>query len=336
MAAHRDVPVGVRRHCLSAQLRSRKYGLEGIGKRGLRTYREPMKQTSAVIVFAGVDGIVIDRQSGEVCRAAWDAIDLVVSRNIPFVLCAGKTRAEIEPIYEGLGVGHPFVCENGAAIFVPRNYFGFELRHTHDVDAYDVVEFGRPYGTVVDILHGAAKRVGADVIGFSDMSVEEIAADYGLPLFRARLAKRREYDEPFRIVRGGEGKRHRLLKALQAAHLGCVNEGRYERAGAPIDPGIGADWLRAWYQIAFRRVLTVGFGNRLSHLPFLRRMDIPVIVPTDDEGRTARMVASLPRARLVDPGGSSWADAILEAAEHAADDGFLTMSPWTRPRSNVS
>ena len=111
----------------------------------LREYLEVMKQSSAVIVFAGVDGIVIDRQTGELCRAAWDAIDLMVSRNIPFVLCAGKTRAEIEPIYEGLGVGHPFVCENGAAIFVPRNYFGFELRHAHDVDAYDVVEFGRPY-----------------------------------------------------------------------------------------------------------------------------------------------------------------------------------------------
>ena len=77
----------------------------------------------------------------------------------------------------------------------------------------------------MDFLHGAAKRAGADMIGFSDMSVEEIAADYGLPLFQARLAKRREYDEPFRIVRGGEGKRHRLFKALQAAHLGCVNEG---------------------------------------------------------------------------------------------------------------
>ena len=316
------VSVGALDAVYAARLRSRKYGFERMGRYGVRKYLEAMKQTSPVIVFAGVDGIVIDRQTGKVCRAAWDAIDLMVSRNIPFVLCAGKTRAEIEPIYQGLGVGHPFVCENGAAIFVPRNYFGFELRHAHDVDAYDVVEFGRPYRTVVDILHGAAKRVGADVMGFSDMSVEEIAADYGLPLFQARLAKRREYDEPFRIVRGGEGKRRRLLKALQAAHLGCVNEGRYERAGPPIDPGIGADWLRAWYHLACRRVLTVGFGNRLSHLPFLRRMDIPVVVPTGDEGRTARMVASLPRARLVDPDGSGWVAAILEAVERAAGDRF--------------
>ena len=56
-----------------------------------------------------------------------------------------------------------------------------------------------------------------------------------------------------------------------------------------------------------------------------------MIVPTDDEGRTARMVASLPRARLVDPDGSGWAGEILEAVERAADDAFLAMPPSTIP-----
>jgi mannosyl-3-phosphoglycerate phosphatase family protein len=282
-----------------------------------------MKQRATVIVFAGVDGIVIDRPTGEVCRAAWNAIDLMVSANIPFVLCAGKTRAEIEPIYEGLGLSHPFVCENGAAVFVPRRYFGFQPAYSREVDAYDVVEFGQPYSTVVNILHAAARRVGVEIVGFNDMSVEEIAADCGLPLFQARLAKRREYDEPFRIVRGGEGKRHRLFKALQAAHLGCVNEGRYERAGAPIDPGIGADWLRTWYHIAFGRVLTIGLGNRLSHLPFLRRMDIPLIVPTRDATRTARMVASLPGARLVNADGRGWPCEIMNVVARVAGEGVV-------------
>jgi hypothetical protein len=51
-------------------------------------------------------------------------------------------------------------------------------------------------------------------------------------------------------------------------------------------------------------------------------MDIPVVVPTGDEGTTALMVASLPRARLVDPDGSGWVAAILEAVERAAGDRF--------------
>jgi predicted mannosyl-3-phosphoglycerate phosphatase (HAD superfamily) len=123
-----------------------------------------MEQGSAVIVFAGVDGILIDRSTGEVDRSACDGIELMVSRNVPLILCAGKTRAEIEPIYEGLGFSHPFVCENGAAVFVPRNYFGFELTHVRDVDGYCAVEFGQPYTAVVNLLHRAAERVDADVI----------------------------------------------------------------------------------------------------------------------------------------------------------------------------
>jgi predicted mannosyl-3-phosphoglycerate phosphatase (HAD superfamily) len=162
------------------------------------------------------------------------------------------------------------------------------------------------------------------------MSVEEIAADCGLPLFQARLAKRREYDEPFRIVRGGKGKRRRLFKALQAAHLGCINEGRYERAGAPIDSGVGADWLRAWYRNALGPVLTIGIGNRLSHLPFLRRMDVPLIVPTQDAARTARMVANLPRARVVNV-DAGWPCAIMDVLERAAGGDYATKPPSLTP-----
>jgi mannosyl-3-phosphoglycerate phosphatase len=277
-----------------------------------------MSQGQAVVVFAGVDGILVDGPTGDFCRAARETLDLMVSRNVPLVLCASKTRAEIEFIYQGLGTSHPFVCESGAAVFVPDHYFDFDVPYARDVAGYRAIEFGRSYATVVSMLHRAADRVGAEVVGFSDMSVEEVAVDCGLPLLQARLAKLREYDEPFRVIRGDDRTRQRLFKALHASHLGCVSQGRYDRVGAPVDAGIGAEWLRSWYHRAFGDVLTIGVGNRLSHLPFLRRVDIPLIVQTHDTPSAARLFASLPRARVASGDDSrGWLREIADGLQRA-------------------
>lgn len=289
-----------------------------------------MSPNPSVVVFSGVEGILVNRRSGDFETSAAGALDLLLREQIPLVLCASKTRAEIERVYQGLGVSHPFVCESGAAVFVPRGYFSFEVPHAREVAGYQAVEFGQPYTAVVDVLHRAAERLDIDIVGFSDMSVKEVAADCDLSLLQARLAKLREYDEPFRIVAGDPRARSRLFKALHAAHLGCVSEGRYDRVGAPVDLGIGAQWLCAWYRRALGRVITVGLGKRLSHLPLLRRVDIPIVVPSDDTAVTARLLATLPGTRLTSAEGvASWPMAVAEIVKRAGRNGKPATSPIT-------
>ena len=71
-----------------------------------------------------------------------------------------------------------------------------------DIAGYGVVEFGKPYAEVVALLHRAADRLGIKVVGFSDLSVEDVAIDCDPPLLQARLAGLRKYNEPFRVVNG--------------------------------------------------------------------------------------------------------------------------------------
>ena len=47
-----------------------------------------------------------------------------------------------------------------------------------------------------------ATSIGAKIVGFGDISAEELSLELGLPVALAKLAKDREYDEPFRLVRG--------------------------------------------------------------------------------------------------------------------------------------
>ena len=116
------------------------------------------------------------------------------------VFCSARTRAQIESTRQAFGVFHPFVCESGAAAFVPERYFGSDVDNTRKVGGYQAIEFAPPYEQ--RRRHGAARRpTGSSigVMGFNDMSVEQVARECGLSLLEARLAKLREYGEPFRL-----------------------------------------------------------------------------------------------------------------------------------------
>jgi mannosyl-3-phosphoglycerate phosphatase len=151
-----------------------------------------------MVVFMALDGMPGDRNSPEFA-AATEALKLLARCGIPLVLCSSRTRAEIARIQQDLGIVQPFVSENGAALFVPEGYFAFAPQGAQRRQGFEVVEFGRPYSEAVAALRATAASLGVQVIGFSDMSIADVARECGLSLSQARLAKLREYAEPFRI-----------------------------------------------------------------------------------------------------------------------------------------
>lgn len=267
-----------------------------------------------VIVFSHLADSVVEGLRNSTAAAA--VLDLLQTDGVPLVFWSSKTRVEIEHVQQELGVNHPFISENGAAVFLPKEYFGFELPYARDLPGYRVVEFGRPYLDVVRTLHDTASRLRIPVIGFSDMSVEEVAADCNLPLLQARLATLREYDEPFRIVDQSSSARQQLTRGLRSAHLSCVWAGRYAHAGAVFDKGAGIELLTGLYRRAFGPVLTVGIGASLNDVPLLQRVDRPIFVQSEDDRLLAtRVLEAVPAARLTKTSGAiGWADGLVDFA----------------------
>lgn len=213
-----------------------------------------------VVVFSDVDDALLDGPRSR--EAVIEADDRLAREQIALVFCSSKTRAELEVVRQDCGIFHPFICENGAGVFVPEGYFPFDVPYAREVAGYHAIEFGRPYADVIDILHRTADRLGIEVLGFSDMSVEQVAAECHLSLLHARLAKLREYGEPFRIIDIRSAGRSRLRKALRAAHLACTNNGSYEYVGAPVDSGPGIGFLTALYRRARGPLITLDLGSR--------------------------------------------------------------------------
>src|SRR5262249_44541472 len=133
--------------------------LQTKGARGnmrVRSIPQVMKPSVPVVVFTDVDDSLLTPSTNR----AIDPHETLGRENITLVLCSSKTCAELEIVQQELGIRHPFICESGAAVFVPHGYFPFEVPRDRDGAGYHVIEFGMPYVHVVDVLHRTASHLG--------------------------------------------------------------------------------------------------------------------------------------------------------------------------------
>jgi predicted mannosyl-3-phosphoglycerate phosphatase (HAD superfamily) len=212
-----------------------------------------------VIVFVDIDSAAVSPAGPGDGLAA--VLERLAGDRIMLVLCSHRTRAEVESVRQTLGVFHPFICENGAAVFVPGRYFGSDPENTRVVGGYHAIEFGSPYAHVVETLRRVADRVNLAVTGFNDMSVEQVARECGISLLEARLAKLREYAEPFRLVSPNPVAERRLLKALGGAGLTCSPCGGFHHAGTVPGVASAVSVLTTLYRMAFGSIVTAVAGN---------------------------------------------------------------------------
>jgi predicted mannosyl-3-phosphoglycerate phosphatase (HAD superfamily) len=228
---------------------------DGTRYRGCMTVSTPH-----VVVFAAPDDVppAIEQVRCPPSLAAGLAAERII-----LVFCSRRTRAEIEGLRQILGVFHPFICENGAAAFVPSRYFGSELLSARLVGGYEAIEFGLGYDRVVAAIRRTAQQYRIQVRGFADMSVEQVARECHLSLLEARLAKLREYSEPFQLLQGIPASQARLVRALASAGISCLPHGPFLQAVSVDGPGAALSVLTTLYRSAFGTVITASTGATL-------------------------------------------------------------------------
>ena len=273
-----------------------------------------MNTDQRTVVFTAVEDAVLDRATRSFERAA-EALDLLRGEGIPLILCSSRTRAELELFQQDLRIRAPFVCEDGGAIFIPRKYFSFPLSEAVAVGGYQVIELSAPYAELAEALRQAARREQVPVVGFDELSVDAVATEHKISLLEARLAKLRDYSEPFRILDPDPAARTRLFHRLQRGGFRCTPHGRFYHLTGNKDERQPFRKLKSLYRKAWGELRTVGIGVRLAHLAFLREADFPVVLPAGCQEETARLLGELPAARLAGKAGPpGWNEVIVELA----------------------
>ena len=226
-----------------------------------------------IIVFADLDGSLLND------KYEYDQIEPIIhqllSLNISIVFSSSKTRYEIDFYRNKWQITDPFIIENGSAILIPETYFGIHYEFTRRIQGYNMIELGTPYCIIREKLCVVRNRTGANIVGFGDMTAEEIAKDSGLPLYLAPLAKKREYSEPFKILDGSEKE---VLDAISYEDLCYTRGGRYLHALGNCDKGKATSILKNLYLQQFKKIFSIGVGDSASDLNMLKIVDKPFFV----------------------------------------------------------
>jgi mannosyl-3-phosphoglycerate phosphatase len=267
-----------------------------------------------ILLFTDLDGTLLDSNT-----YAWEparqAIETLRTEGIPWVFVTSKTRAEVEFWRGATGNSHPYIVENGAALFIPKGYFPSPVSDSRRVEGWDIVEWGTPYLQLVDALKRASDKSRCRVRGFFQMTTEQIAAATRLPLEQARLARMREFDEPFVVL--DPDRAGRLLQAIHEEGLHCVNGSRFLHITGNNDKGVATTALQQSYEYAYGSLTTIGLGDSFNDLPFLESVSSPILIRSANSQELSRLV---PQAQITSAfGPEGWNRAVLDViAKRAA------------------
>ncbi|MCI0660002.1 MAG: HAD-IIB family hydrolase [Acidobacteria bacterium] len=272
-----------------------------------------MSQNSRTIIYTDLDGAFLDERNYSFFESL-TALRAAQERDIPVVFCSSKTRAEVEHIRKAAEVTDPFIVENGGAIFVPAGYFPFVIEGSAFHEGSEVIEMGEPYAKIIDLFRLCRSEFpGLGVIGFSDMTIKEIALECGLTLAEAQRAKDRKYSEPFRFSNATLEDIRMFLRRIRQAGLRFSAGGRYYHLQGKFDKGISVRILNEMFFRAYGPIKTVGIGDSPNDLPMLNSVEMPIIVKRPSGTHDPGLATQFSGVRLTERiGPSGWSDAVMQ------------------------
>jgi mannosyl-3-phosphoglycerate phosphatase len=271
-----------------------------------------------VVVVSDLDGTLLTHD-GYDPAAALPAIERLRAAGIPLVLASSKTRVEIEAWRTRLGVGDPFIVENGGALLWPVEADPPAPPDAAIAGSYARVVYGAPYPVLRESLPRLAAAVGVRLDGFGDVSPETVAAWTGLRGAALELARLREYDEPFRPERAlTPAEEEALDRAAAELGLRVTRGGRLHHLIGPSSKARAMRDLRRGYEREGLVVL-VAAGDGPNDLEMLAEADRAIVVARPDGSHHPALVAGVPEARFTSRiGPAGFAEGIAEILDATA------------------
>lgn len=259
------------------------------------------------------------------------ALSFLAERGIPLIVNSSRSRAEIERLHHTLEIVTPFISEHGSALFLPHQCLPFVPDRARAAVGGHVIEFGRRYYQVVDTLRLVCQELNMDVVGFAELSIDEVAQELGISSAEAQLVKLREYTELFRVENENEATLSRLFKALRRRGLRCYQRGRHYLVSATPNRAESLRTLKSLLKRAWGEHVMVGLGDSEDDVSWLQFVDVPIFVENGKSGVPARVLRKLPTVRLTERRGRmGWSDAIFEFVGQAIASRELAGNPPQR------
>lgn len=263
-----------------------------------------------LIVFTDLDGTLLDHHNYS-HAAALPALQRLASEGCPVIFNTSKTAAEVRIFREELQNRHPFIVENGSAVYLPAAYFNPRKKPgTNGNTAYDMRTFGPGYEELLKRLHSLRADIGYGFTGFDDLSDQDVAQLTGLGVENAHRARQRAASEPL-IWKDTEEALVRFRVDLARLKLSLTKGGRFYHVMGPTDKARAMTWLahQFHYHWPNRQWTTVALGDGPNDRCMLEVADIAVVMPPA-EGPTLQLSRSHNIVCPDQPGPHGWQSAM--------------------------
>ncbi|MFC2108951.1 HAD-IIB family hydrolase [Bacteroidota bacterium] len=227
------------------------------------------------LVFTDLDGTFLNHDDYSF-DASSEALELIFGKQIPLVFTTSKTKIEVEQLQQKVNIKEPFIVENGAALFIPKNYRGFDFSFLEEFGAYYVLQLGVAYDQVLSFYNSYKENF--KMFGFSDMSLGKIMELTGLSERNAEMSKQRNFTEPF--VLEDSSCLESLEKLAEKHQLKITKGGRfYHLIGENQDKGKAVEMCIAIFEEIYNEeVRSIGLGDGQNDVPLLNSVDVPIAI----------------------------------------------------------
>ncbi len=267
------------------------------------------------IVITALDGCLLDPKT-HAFEEAEPALGEIKKRGIPLVLCTSRTAGEVLHYQSLLGIQGPFAVEGGGGVYVPKGYVP-RLQWDHmGRGNHDLIPFTLGREVVLDGFASLKEATQNSIRGFHDMPAEEVAADTGLPLPLARLALKREFDEPFKFARREAEFAPILPQLARELGLHVTRGSRYYRLHGDTDKGLAVEVLNSVFRMKLGVFRSLGIGSGETDLTMLNAVDVPAAVQRPDGTHDPALLKGVRGLRCIAAKGpAGWSEGVLEVLD---------------------
>ncbi len=201
------------------------------------------------IIFTDLDGSLLDHYTYSF-SAATPLLEELNGKDIPVIPVTSKTYAEVLRLRRFMGNNHPFITENGAAIFIPKGYFPKKPKNFIESGDFWVLRNSQSRDYWLELLRKKAADFSAEFETFSSViekdGLEGLAQLTGLSTQQAEQSHRRQHSEPI-IWTGSKRRRSAFVECLSNSEAKLLQGGRFLSLGGQTDKGAALLQLKSIY-----------------------------------------------------------------------------------------
>jgi len=231
-----------------------------------------------MLVFTDLDGCLLDHHNYSF-EPASELLQKLHVANIPVIPTTSKTESEVRHLRHALDNEHPFIVENGAAVFIPIDYFPEMPEDCVETGDFWIKEFTESRQYWLSLINRTS--LSRDKFQtFSESPISDIIKLTGLDHDAAVRATNRGYGEPVAWY-GTEEEKQQFVEELKQLGANVMQGGRFLHVSGACDKGKALNWLTDQYTSILREpVLTIAIGDSQNDIAMLEMANIAVLIPS--------------------------------------------------------